>query len=61
MSEIIKIFMIEELIKRREKFTLPGWNKNMPTKVHKFSDQNGFIKNTVIGGKDKSSPIIEIL
>jgi hypothetical protein len=50
MSEIINIFLIEEFIKNREKLSMPGW-KFKQSKLKKFCDKNGRIRNNVVGGK----------
>lgn len=60
MSEIINIFMFEELIKRREKIPLLGYNPNVPTKVNKFTIENGTLKSVVVGGAIKKNKIIVI-
>lgn len=65
MSEVINIFLIEEFIKNREKLAIPSW-KFKHNKLKKFCDNNGRIKNNVIGGKVQlnysgSDGMIEIL
>lgn len=67
MSEIRKIYLIQEFIKNRERLTLPGW-KYKKSKLDKFCDKDGRLKNNVIGGKievhytgDDPSDVIEVL
>lgn len=60
MSEIINIFLIEELIKRREQIPLLGYNPNVPTKLNKFVIENGTLKTSIIGGKPKKNRILVI-
>lgn len=58
MSEIINIFLYEELIKRREKIPLLGWNKQYPTKLNQFTIENGTIKTSVLGGNQPPDRIL---
>jgi hypothetical protein len=50
MSEIINLFLYEDLIKRKEKISLLGWNKNVPTQLNKFTTSTGTLDSRVVGG-----------
>ena len=54
MSEIINIYLLEEFIKRKEKITLLGWNKDTPTYLNKFTTSTGTLDNRIIGGSKKN-------
>lgn len=58
MSEITKIFLIQEFIKNKEKISLPGW-KFKKSKLEKYCDKSGKLRNHVIGGKTRT--IIEVM
>lgn len=67
MSQVWGVFLIQEYIKNKEKLTLPGW-KYKKAKMGKICDNNGRLKNNVIGGKieifysgDDPSDVIEVL
>lgn len=67
MSEIRKIYLIQEFIKNKEKINLPSW-KFKKAKLKKFCDESGRLKNGVVGGKininysgSDPSDIIEVL
>lgn len=67
MSEIRKIYLIQEFIKNQEKITVPGW-KFKKAKLEKYCEKNGRLKNNVVGGKiemhytgSDPSDIIEVL
>lgn len=60
MSEIINIFMCEELVKRREKISIPNWNEAIPTKVNRFTTETGTLNSAIVGGKAKKERILVI-
>lgn len=58
MSGIINIFMYEDLIKRTEKITLPGWNPSTPTFIYKYTTESGTLNSRVLGGKKPKNRIL---
>lgn len=60
MSEIINIYMCEEFIKRREKIPLAGWDQKIPTRLHRFTTEEGTLNVSVLGGKQKTPRILVI-
>lgn len=61
MSDINKIFLYEEFIKKCEKITLVGWDKKIPTKLNKFTLENGTLDTRIVGGVNKPNNRILII
>lgn len=53
MSEIINIYLFEDLVKRKQNIHLLGWNKSVPTYLNKFTTSTGMLNSRVLGGSKK--------
>lgn len=53
MSDINKIFLLDEFIKKCEKIPVTGWNKDIPTRINNFTLENGTLNSKVVGGSQK--------
>jgi hypothetical protein len=61
MSEIINIYLIEDLIKRKQNIPLLGWNKSVPTYLNKFTTNTGTLNSRVVGGSKKNTNRILVI
>ena len=61
MSDINKIFLYDEFIKKQEKISLLGWNEKIPTRLNKFTTENGMLDNRIIGGSRKPNNRILVI
>lgn len=61
MSEIINIYLLEDLIKRKQNIPLLGWNKNVPTYLNRFTTSTGMLESRIVGGSKKNSRRILVI
>jgi hypothetical protein len=54
MSEIINIFLFEDIVKRKQNITVVNWNKNVPTMINKYTTSTGMLDSRIVGGSKKN-------
>lgn len=53
--------MLEEIIKRKEKISILGYNPGVPTQLNKFTTSTGTLDSRVLGGSQKNKNRILVL
>lgn len=61
MSEIINIYLFEDILKRKQNISLLGWNKDVPTMINRYTTSTGTINSRVVGGSKKNSNRILVI